>query len=191
VRLRISVVVVIAVSICLSGCGAASHTVRATNAAAITQMPRGTHRCHTSLLRIRTFRSFAGLNHSGAYIAFTNRGRTACELKGWPKLVAITAAGRASKAVDYPAYSFEVTRTGIGIPVVKLSPGMRADAEFKAVDGAAKKCPPSYRWLRITPPGNTKSVVRSAWVRYLDAYLPACHGVALSRVLPASDLMGG
>jgi hypothetical protein len=191
VRLRISVVVVAAASVWLGGCGDANRTVKATNAAAITQMPRGTHRCHTSLLRIRTFHSFAGLNHSGAYIAFTNHSRTACELKGWPKLLAITAAGRASKAVDSPAYSFEVTRTGIGVPIVKLSPGMRADAEFKAVDGTSKKCPPSYRRLRITPPGNTRSVVRSAWVRYLDAYLPACDGVAISPVLPASDLMGG
>jgi hypothetical protein len=182
---------VVAVSICLSGCGAARHTVRATSAAAITQMARGTHRCHAAQLRIRTFHSFAGLGHSGAYIAFRNQSRIACELTGWPKLLAITAAGHGSEAVDYPAYSFEVTRTGIGVPVVKLSPGMRADAEFKAQDGAATKCPPSYRLLRVTPPGNTKSVVRSAWVRYLDAYLPACGGVALSPVLPASDLMGG
>jgi hypothetical protein len=183
--------VVVAVSICLSGCGAATHTVRATNAAAITQMPRRTHACHTSQLRITTVHSFAGLGHSGAYIAFTNRSRISCAVTGWPKLLAITAARHASEAVDYPAYSFEVTRTGIGVPVVKLAPGMRADAEFKAQDGAATKCPPSYRWLRITPPGNTKSVVRSAWVRYLGAYLPACGGVALSPVLPASDLMGG
>jgi hypothetical protein len=189
------VVVVAAASIYLGGCGDATRTVRATNATAMTQIPRRGHACHTSQLSIRTFHSFAGLDHSGAYIAFTNQSRTACELTGWPKLMAITAARQASAAVDWPAASFEVTATGIGVPVVKLSPGKRADAEFKASDGpirlGEKRCPPSYRWLRVTPPGNSNSVVRSAWVRYLGANLPACSRIALSPVLPASDLMGG
>ncbi len=186
-------VVAVAVSVCLGGCGAANHTVRGTNAAAITQLPRGTHACHTSQLRIRTFHSFAGLGHSGAYIAFTNQSRTACDLRGWPKLMTVTAAGHASAADDWPASSFEVTHTGIGIPVVKLAPGKRADAEFKASDNnrTGTRCPPSYRWLRVTPPDNTRSVVLTAWVRYLDAYLPSCAGVALSTVLPASNFMGG
>jgi uncharacterized protein DUF4232 len=149
------------------------------------------HSCSTRQLKITTIHSFAGLGHSGAYIAFTNESRRTCALRGWPKLVAITAAGRTSEAVDYPASSFEVTGTGIGVPVVRLNPGQRADAEFKAVDGAVNRCPPSYRWLHVTPPDNNKSVRITAWVRYLGAYLPSCGGVAVSPVLPRLDLMGG
>lgn len=150
--------------------------------------------CRASQLKIKTIHSYAGLAHSGAYIAFTNQSPVRCELTGWPKLVAITAAGKATRATDGPASSFTVTTRGIGIPVVKLAPGERADASFVAADDPGpgmKKCPPSYRWLRVTPPGNSTSVVLSAWVRYLDAYLPACGGVGVSPVMPRSDLYGG
>jgi hypothetical protein len=150
-----------------------------------------TRACRTSQLQITTIYSYAGLGSSGAYISFTNQSRTPCELTGWPKLVAITSARHPFAAMHDPASSFEVTKTGIGIPVVKLAPGKRADAEFKTRDGAATRCPPSYRWLRITPPTNTKSVVVTAWIRYLGAYLPSCGGIGVSPVLPAADLMGG
>src|SRR6202035_838682 len=71
-----------------------------------------TRTCRTSQLKITTIHSFAGLGHSGGHIAFTNESRTACVLTGWPKLMTVTAAGRSSAAVDYPASSFEVTHTG-------------------------------------------------------------------------------
>ncbi len=151
--------------------------------------------CRTSQLKITTIHSGGRLGTSGAYIAFTNASRTSCELTGWPELIAITATGHVSAARHYPASSFTVTTTGIGVPVVKLSPGKRADAAFSAADNPGPgetTCPPNYRWLRVTPPGNTKSVILSAWVRYLGGYLPACRGgVGLSPALPKSDLMGG
>jgi hypothetical protein len=109
--------------------------------------------CRTSQLKITTIHSGAGLGTSGAYIAFANESGAACQLTGWPRVVAVTAAGHPSPARDYPAPSFTVTTTGIGVPAVRLSPGERADAAFSAADNPGPgetRCPPSYRWLRVT-----------------------------------------
>jgi hypothetical protein len=147
--------------------------------------------CRTSQLRIRTIHSSAGLGKAGAYIAFTNESRIACELAGWPRLVAITTAGKALAGRDVPPSAFPATTAKAPAPIVKLSPGRRADAAFLAADGAATRCPPSYRWLRVTPPANTKSVLVSAWVQYLGAYLPDCSAIAISPIVPAAYLQGG
>lgn len=85
VSLRVSVVGVAAASICLGGCGGAGRTVKAINASALTRLG-GTHACHASQLRIKTFHSYAGLGTSGALIAFTNDSPATCELTGWPRL---------------------------------------------------------------------------------------------------------
>jgi len=49
-------------------------------------------------------------------------------------------------------------------------------------------CPPPYRRLRVTPPGSSRSVVLSAWLPTLDAYLPACSRIVVTMVVPASAL---
>jgi hypothetical protein len=81
-----------------------------------------------------------------------------------------------------------------GIPVVALRHGEQADAVFTGSDVAGPgttTCPPSYRHLRVTPPGSSRSVLLSAWLPYLDAYLPACGPIEVSMVVPASALYHG
>jgi hypothetical protein len=190
VGLRVSVVVVTA-GICLSGCGGASHTMRASNVAAISRLPRGAHACHTSQLKIARIRSGAGGGQAWVYIGFTNESQAGCELAGWPSLVAITKAGKASTARDVSPIGFPATTAKIPAPIVKLAPWKRADVAFRGADGGATRCPPSYRWLRVTPPGSTKSVRLSAWVPYLGAYLPQCSTVWVSPVVPPAYLQKG
>lgn len=184
-------VAVAAAGVFLSGCGDASRPARGLRVGGIAEIPSGTRACRASQLKIRTIHSSAGLGKAGAYIAFTNVSRAACELTGWPKLVAITAAGKASTARDVPPSAFPATTAKIPAPIVKLSSGNRADAAFLAADGAASRCPPSYTSLRVTPPGLTKSIILSAWVRYLGAYLPDCSTIVVSPVVPAAYLQGG
>jgi hypothetical protein len=50
------------------------------------------------------------------------------------------------------------------------------------------RCPPPYSRLRVTPPGSSRSVVLSAWLPSLDAYLPACARLSVTMVVPASAL---
>jgi hypothetical protein len=49
-------------------------------------------------------------------------------------------------------------------------------------------CPPSYRTLRVAPPGSAQGIVISAWLPGLDAYLPACTQVYVTPVVPSADL---
>ena len=81
-----------------------------------------------------------------------------------------------------------------GIPVVTIAPGRRADAVFTVSDnpGPGKAtCPPPFRRLRVTPPGNARSVVVSAWLPYYGQFLPSCTAIEVSMVVAASELFGG
>jgi hypothetical protein len=77
-----------------------------------------------------------------------------------------------------------------GVPVVRLRHGQTAVAAFTAGDHGltSAPCPPPYRQLHVTPPGNTDSVVLSAWIAYYGQYLPACTRIEESMVVPWSDM---
>lgn len=150
--------------------------------------------CTTSQLKIGLVGSFAGLGESGGYIGFTNRASTRCRLTGWPTLVVLTRAGASTATQHVRSTQFGPNPLMKGVPVVTLRHGERAEAVFVAGDnpGPGKTtCPPSYRYLRVTPPGNSHSVLLSAWLPYLDGYLPACTRVWVSMVVPRSDLHHG
>jgi len=77
---------------------------------------------------------------------------------------------------------------------VTLRQGERAEAVFDVGDnpGPGKTtCPPPYRHLRVTPPGNSRSVLVSAWLRSYGHYLPACTRIEVSMIVPASTLHRG
>ena len=135
--------------------------------------------------------SFAGLGTAGGFIGFTNRSSTVCRLTGWPTLVALSTAGTATTAVHVHATMFgPYSKGGLHIkspPVVTLRHGERADAVFTGADDpyqGGTKCPSLYRYLRVTPPGNAHSVVLSAWLPWLNAYLPGCTRIDVSMVVP-------
>jgi hypothetical protein len=74
-----------------------------------------------------------------------------------------------------------------GVPVVTLRHGGLAVAVFTGGDnpGSGKtRCGAPYRRLRVTPPGNFRSVELSAWLPYLDGYLPSCTRIEISFVVP-------
>jgi hypothetical protein len=147
--------------------------------------------CPTSQLQIRLARSFVAAGNVGGYIAFVNRAGIACRLTGWPKLVAVTAVGRSTTALRVRSTMWGPHLAGV--PVVTLRPGKAAGVAFAASDISGPgqtRCPPPYRHLRVTPPGNTRPVMLSAWLHALNAYLPACSRVTVTMVVRASDLKG-
>jgi hypothetical protein len=149
--------------------------------------------CATADLRIRLIHSGVAAGTVGGYLAFTNLADTPCRLSGWPKLVAITASGTTATAVRRRTTMFG-PRPTTGVPVVTLQPGKRADAVFTAGDNPRPgytRCPPPFRHLRVTPPGNLRSVVLSAWLPYYAQFLPSCTDIEISFVVPASALYRG
>ncbi len=148
--------------------------------------------CTTSELKIGLVRSFAAAGNVGGYIGFANRASAPCRLTGWPTLVALTGAGGSTTAVHVRSTMFGPYVAGV--PVVRLRHGEVAEAVFAGGDNPGPgetRCPSPYRHLRVTPPGNSHGVLVSAWLPYLDAYLPACTRISVTMVVPASDLHNG
>jgi hypothetical protein len=151
--------------------------------------------CATAQLHFWVSHSGAGLGTVGGYLAFTNEGPAACRLSGWPTLTALRPGG-STTAVHVRSTMFGpyVGGTGPfvrGVPIVHLRHGQTAVAAFTAGDNPGPgetRCPPSYRELRVTPPGNAASAVISSWIAWYGRELPSCTGIDVSMVVPARDM---
>jgi hypothetical protein len=150
--------------------------------------------CRTAQLHVWVTRTGAAAGTVGGYLAFTNRGAIACRLSGWPTLTALRP-GASTTAVRVHATMFGpyVGGTGPlvrGVPVVRLRYGQTAVAAFTTGDHGptSAPCPPPYRQLRITPPGNAASAMVPAWIAWYGQDLPSCMGIEVSMVVPASDM---
>jgi Protein of unknown function (DUF4232) len=143
--------------------------------------------CETSQLKITMAWSGVAAGTIGGRIGFTNLGSRPCRLHGWPVLVAINAAGQSHTAVDKLTTMFGPNLKAA--PVVILKPRATAEAVFTGSDHSRSgTCPPQYRRLRVTPPGNSQAVTIRAWIPYYDNYLPACTPIWVSEVVAFKDL---
>lgn len=96
---------------------------------------------------------------------------------------ATTVARHANALLSFPAIP--------GVPTVTLDPGASAFAAYAGGDnpgGSSTSCPPSYRTLRVTPPGSTRSVSLSAWNAWFGHDLPVCVGIEVTMVVPAASV---
>jgi Domain of unknown function (DUF4232) len=149
--------------------------------------PRGAPVCRTSQLRVTVLRGLAAGGTAGGYLGFASHARRPCILHGWPTVVGVTSAGKTSTATHTLTTMFGPNVNAV--PVVALKPGALAVAVFTVADGRPRYCPPPYRVLRVTPPGNDRPVVISAWLHpYVRGYLPACTRIWISPVVPAHDV---
>jgi hypothetical protein len=144
-------------------------------------------------LEIRIVRSTFAAGNVGGYVGFTNRTRHACRLSGWPTLLAITRGGTSRPARHVRTTMFGPYRTH-GVPLIILRPGERADAVFAGSDAPGPgetSCPPPYRHFRMALPASSRSVLLSAWLPALDAFMPSCAGITVTMVVPSSALYHG
>jgi hypothetical protein len=145
--------------------------------------------CQPAQLQIKMLSGGAAGPIAGGDLGFKNIGTSPCELAGWPAVTAVTAAGAA-----HPAGHALTTQFGPNItapPTVVITPGALAEAVFTGGTNPGPgqtACPPSYRTLRVAPPGSSQSIMISAWLPGLDAYLPACTQVYVTPVVPSADL---
>jgi Protein of unknown function (DUF4232) len=148
--------------------------------------------CRTSQLRITVPWTGAAAGTVGGRIGFTNVAASPCHLRGWPALTAITAQGKTSTAIDRITTMFGPDlRTA---PLVTLRHGATAEAVFTGGDNPGPgqtTCPPSYRLLRVIPPGSSQPVTLPAWIGYYNHDLPACTPIWVSEVVPYADLYQG
>ncbi len=140
--------------------------------------------CATSALKTRLVNTGGAGGTAGGYIGFTNQAHVPCRLTGWPTLVAVSATGASTTAVRTRSTMFGPRPNMKGVPVVTFRHGERADAVFAVGgNGIGNTCPPPYRHLRVTPPGNSRSVLLSAWLPGLDAFLPACTQIEVTMIV--------
>jgi hypothetical protein len=103
---------------------------------------------------------------------------------GWPQLVGVTASGATTSAVQVHSTQFGPFNGGT-VSAVHVDAGATAAVAFIV---GANNCTETYQTLQVTPPGNTQSVVVSAWLPQVKTYLPACAPIDVSPLVVASSL---
>ena len=153
--------------------------------------------CATAQIRVSITHTGALGGQAGGYLRFTNDGTTACRMDGWPKVVAVTAAGKATTLRHARSTMYGAWQAPTPLPVVMLKPGGSAYAVVASADhpaGGASTCPAPYVRLRVSPPGGSGRVVVSAWLPGARAYLPSCRSIdgsptgEVSAITPLSSL---
>ena len=133
--------------------------------------------CVTPQLKISIVDTGALAGQAGGYLKFTNGSRTPCRMSGWPVVIALTAAGRASRLRNLQSTMFGAWHYTAPPPVITLRPGDSAYAVVAADDQPASvssRCPAPYVRLRVSPPGDSGNVTISAWLPGAGSFLPAC-----------------
>jgi hypothetical protein len=132
--------------------------------------------CTTSQLKIAITNSGALGGQAGGYLKFTNDGAGACQLTGWPSVVALTSAGQGTTLKHAQSTMYGAWQAPAQLPTLKLGPGDSAYAVVAADDQPTGNggCPAPYRQLRVTPPGSSASVTVTAYLPGAQTYLPAC-----------------
>jgi hypothetical protein len=166
-------------------------------AATATNTPGTDSACAASALKVGLTNTGALGRQAGGYLRFTNDGATACRMDGWPVVVAVTAAGKATTLRHAQSTMYGAWQVPASLPVVTLPPGGSAYAVVAADDqpvGSAASCPAPYVRLRVSAPGTSGSVVVSAWLPGAGSYLPSCTSITgsptgeVSAITPLSSL---
>jgi len=153
--------------------------------------------CTTAQIKIVITHTGALGGQAGGYLQFTNDGSAACRMSGWPVVVAVTAAGKATTLRHAQSTTYGAWQAPASLPMVTLQPGDSAYAVVAAADhpaGSAAQCPAPYVRLRVSPPGGSGGVMVSAWLPGARAYLPACTAIdgspagEVSAITPLSSL---
>ena len=153
--------------------------------------------CATAQLKVALTNTGALGGQAGGYLRFTNDGAAACQMNGWPAVVAVTAAGQAATLRRAQSTMYGAWQAPSPLPVVKLQPGGSAYAVVAAADqpaGSAAGCPAPYVRLRVSPPGTSAAAVVSAWLPGARSYLPSCAAIdgsttgEVSAITPLSAL---
>ena len=190
VRGRTVTLGVLAVAACglvMTACGSQNPPGAASSATSSAASPAGTAKspespstvgaCVTSELKISLTNTTALAGQAGGYLKFTNDSGTPCRMSGWPAVIGLTSAGKATRLRRMQSSMFGAWHYTAPPPVVTLQPGDSAYAIVAADNkpaGDNTRCPAPYVRLRVSPPGDSGNVTISAWLPGAVSYLPSC-----------------
>jgi Protein of unknown function (DUF4232) len=149
--------------------------------------PAGGVRCRADQLAISFVdRGAAVMGEEGGLLRFTNIGRSVCNIRGWPRVVAIRRGGSrvaALRIADAPMLFATYWLHGPRVPTLALRRQASGYAILGGFDNPVGRPPrwrcPSARRLVVTPPGSRRLVSLSGllWAARGDrVYLPLCGG---------------
>ena len=185
----VSALAAAACGLVMTACGSQNSPGPASSATSSAASPAGTttspgspsaasiDACVTAQLKISIIDTGALAGQAGGYLKFTNGSRSVCRVSGWPVVIALTAAGKATRLQRLPSTMFGAWHYTPPPPVVTLRPGDSAYAVVVADDhpaGGNTGCPAPYVRLRVSPPGDPGNVTIPAWLSGANSYLPAC-----------------
>lgn len=187
-----------ACALVIAGCGVSSSDPTSTASTPSSPVPTlsTSSSCTTTQLQVSLTNTGALGGQAGGYLRFTNDGTTACQIEGWPAVVALTASGQATTLKHAQSTMYGAWHVPAPLPVLKLQPGESAYAVVAADDQPAgtASCAAPYVRLRVSPPGSSSSVVISAYLPGARTDLPACAAVngsptgEISAISPLSSL---
>ena len=114
-------------------------------------------RCHTGGLAALVTQADRGAGQAYAYVVLVNTTPSVCSVYGYPGL---ELDNRAGKALAHQAIVWRGPRHRV---VVQPGASVKALAHWTDIPGGSSACGPTARKLRITPPGETRSL-RLSWV---------------------------
>ena len=118
-------------------------------------------RCAEAQLRVTFGDVPGGLSHEGLAIRFTNRGQR-CLIGGFPGVDGLSARKRRTVSAARTLNGYLGGLRKRPIPTISLGSGQTASAVFEWVGGPDPDLSCStVKYLRITPPGDMRSVQRS------------------------------
>jgi hypothetical protein len=139
--------------------------------------------CGNADLRVTAGRSDAGMGHIGAVLLFRDVAGVECQLRGYPGIAGLDAAGRqVTQAIRTTSGYLGGLGSGTTPPSVTLTAGGTASALVEATDvpsGTATACT-SYAALLVTPPNTTAAT-------HLAITLPGCSGLQVHPVVASTD----
>lgn len=143
--------------------------------------------CRTAELKVSLGPGGVAAGTWAALLEFTNHGTAACSLTGWPAVAGIAASGTSAPATKRSGSMDGLNASGT--PLVTLAPGGQAGIDISGTDNAngGGNCPPPYRQLRVSAPGDSSSVTVPAATSALSGGMPSCAGLGISPVHPLSD----
>jgi len=176
-----SIIVLAGLSLGLAACSSTSSSNSTTSS---TSTKAGAP-CDSSQIETTSLGGGAGAGNVDQVFGFTNVGKVACTLTGYPRVVALTAQGAQVAQAVQQLSGIGGVRTGATTPpIVTLKPGQTASATLSGTDiptGGATACPPGYPTLLVTPPHMTQPVRVAAVDR---PGFPGCSAIRVNPVVP-------
>ncbi len=143
--------------------------------------------CRTSELKISLGPGGVAASRWAALLELTDVGNASCTVTGWAAIAGVTSSGTTSPATNRADSMDGLNATGV--PRLTLAPGGKAGIDISGADNAAGggSCPPPYRQLRVSAPGDSTSMTIPTTTTVFSTGLPSCAPLTASPVRPLND----